>query len=406
MPSSARHLPLLGAAPPSPSPRGPAIVAKGFRPFFLLAGVFATAMLPLWLLALAGSFDPGGYLGAVYWHAHEMVFGYAVAVLAGFLLTAVGNWTQRETAVGLPLAGLCALWALGRVAMLTASWLPRGLAAALDLAFLPALAVTLARPILATKNRRNFVMVAVLVALWALDLSVHFDALGVLPGWRRRGSLLGIDLVALVMLIIAGRVFPMFTRNATRVETIRTVPALEVATVGSMLAFVALDIVWPDATVTALAAIVTALVAAARTLHWGARHTRANPMLWILHLGYAWIPLGLALRGIAHFTALIPAPVATHALTVGALGALTLGMMTRVSLGHSGRPIEASRTTTWSFALITLAALVRVFVPLVHAPWYRPSLFLAGSLWSLAFALFTLGYAPVLTTPRADGKPG
>lgn len=400
------RVPLFGEAPAAPAPRGPAIGAKGFRVFFLLAGVFAVAMVPLWLLALSGGFDPGAYLGPVYWHAHEMVFGYAVAVIAGFLLTAVGNWTGRETAVGPPLLGLGALWLLGRVAMLTAGALPPWLAAVVELAFLPALGVTLARPLIATKNTRNFIMLAVIAALWFADLAVHLDALGHLTGWRRRGNLLGVDVVTFVILVIAGRVFPMFTRNATSVASIRSVPSLDVAAIASMALVIALDVALPDAKLTAVVAGVAAVLAAARAVHWGSRHTASNPLLWILHVGYAWVPVGLALRLVAAFTARVPPSAATHALTVGAIGALTLGMMSRVALGHTGRMLTVTRPVTASFVLLTLSALARVLVGLVNPAWYRASLFVAGTLWTAAFAIFLVVYTPVFTTPRVDGKPG
>lgn len=405
MPTRLR-VPLFGEAPAVPAPRGPVIGAKGFRVFFLLAGVFAALMVPLWLLALAGGFDPGAYLGPVYWHAHEMVFGYAAAVIAGFLLTAVGNWTGRETAVGPPLLGLGALWLLGRVAMLSAHVLPPWLAAVAELAFLPALGVTLARPLIATKNTRNFIMLAVIAALWCADLAVHLDALGLVSGWRRRGNLLGVDVVTFVILVLAGRVFPMFTRNATGVASIRSVPSLDVAALASMALVIALDAALPDARPTALVAGVAAVLAAARAAHWGSRHTGSNPLLWILHVGYAWVPVGLALRVVAAFTARVPPSAATHALTVGAIGGLTLGMMSRVALGHTGRMLTVTRPVAASFALVSLSALVRVAVGIVNPSWYRASLYAAGALWTAAFAIFVAAYAPVVSTPRVDGKPG
>ncbi len=392
--------------PATRTSHGPALFAKGFRPFFLLAGVFAVALLPMWLAALFAGYDPGAYFGAMYWHAHEMVFGYSVAVIAGFLLTAVGNWTQRETAVGAPLLALSALWLAGRFAVLGATHLPHGLAAAVDLAFIPALAVALGRPLVAAKNRRNYIMLAALAVLWATNLATHLDALGVLPGWRRRGALLAVDAVVFVILAMAGRVFPMFTRNATGVQTIRNIPALDKATLVAAALLCAAEGAMPDSKVAAVLAGVTGLAAAARAIHWGAQHTRKVPLLWILHAGYAWTCLGLVLRAVSAFTPAVPSPVATHALTVGSIGGLTLGMMARVSLGHTGRPLTTSRAVTASFVCVTAAALVRVGAPLVSASLYRPSLMVAGVLWSLAFALYVAVYAPILAAPRADGKPG
>lgn len=383
-----------------------AIAAKGFRPFFLVAALFAVAILPLWVLALLGALDPGHYLGATYWHAHEMVFGFAVAVIAGFLLTAVGNWTKRETLVGAPLLGLCGLWLAGRAAITFAEFLPWGFPAALDLAFLPLLIVVLARPLVASKNWQNLVMVAILIALFAANLSIHLDALGILPEWRRRGSLVAVDIVVLVVLVIAGRVFPLFTRNATGVESIRSFPVLDRLTVLAMAVLVALDAALPHPALSAIAAGVTGALAAARTVHWGARHAGKAPLLWILHVGYAWIPLGLLLRAASACSGAVPPSIATHALTVGAIGTLTVGIMARVALGHSGRALEASTSSVAAFVLVTLAAVVRVLDPLLAPAHYRASLFVSAALWSGAFASFLIAYARILVSPRVDGKPG
>lgn len=398
-------LPLHGASPSVPR-AGPALAAKGFRVFFLAAALHAVATLPLWLLALFGRFDPSGYLDPVSWHAHEMVFGFAVAVIAGFLLTAVGNWTSRETLVGPRLLGLAALWLLGRASLTGASALPRWLPPLADLAFLPTLIVVLARPLFAARSKRNYGVVAILTALFAANVTIHLDALGALPGWRRQGALLALDLVTLVVLLIAGRVFPMFTRNATQVQTIRSAPTLDKLTLGSMALLALLDAAMPSSKLAAAVAGVTGVLAAARAAHWGARHSAGNPLLWVLHVGYAWIPLALVLRALSAITPAVPATMATHALTVGAIGTLTLGMMVRVTLGHSGRPLVASRMAAAAFALITLSALARVGAPLLAPGWFRPSLVLAGTLWTAAFALYLIDLAPALTSPRPDGKPG
>lgn len=381
--------------------------AKGFRPFFLLAALFATLILPLWLLFLDARLQVGGYLDPIYWHAHEMIFGFAVAVIAGFLLTAVGNWTKRETAVGLPLLALVALWAAGRVVLTGPQVLPGWLIAIVDLAFLPALVIAIARPLIATRNTRNLVMLGILAALFAANLLVHLDVLGVLPGWRRRGCVLGLEVVVLVILVMAGRTFPMFSRNATGVASIASSPWLDHLSVGAMAALIVLDLVMPEHAITAGWAAGVGVITLARTWRWGARHAWRTPLLWILHVGYLWIPIGLVLRALATVTSHVPPQVAMHALTVGAVGSLTLGMMARVALGHTGRVLAPSRLVVASFVLITLAAVVRVLGPLVAGMTnYRPTLFLAGSLWTAAFLLFLLTYVPILIAPRVDSKPG
>jgi len=404
MPTS---LSLHGEMPERSSQPRWALAAKGFRPFFLLAAVFAGSIVPLWMLVVAGVVGTSGYLDATSWHAHEMVMGYAVAVIAGFLLTAVGNWTQRETLVGAPLLALSALWVLGRVAMAFAGALPRGLPAVVDLAFLPALILVLGRPLVAAGSRRNFVLLAVLGALFAANCVVHLAALGVMAiGVARQACLVAIDVVALVILIIAGRVFPMFTRNVTGAASIRSTPTLDVLTIAGMAALTLLDMLAPTRAGTGATAGAVGVLAIARAARWGTRHTARHPLLWILHAGYGWLALGLLLRALARFVSTIPGPLATHALTVGGIGSLTLGMMARVALGHTGRALVASKPTAWAFGAITAAAFVRALVPLFAPGWYFATLLAAAGLWTVAFVLYLVAYVPVLLTPRVDGKPG
>jgi uncharacterized protein involved in response to NO len=402
-----RLLPLEGALPEPTSRSRWAVGAKGFRPFFLLSAIFATAVVPLWLLVLSGLATAPGHLDATSWHAHEMVLGYAVGVIAGFLLTAVGNWTRRETLVGLPLLGLAALWALGRVVMFFASVLPHVLVAFVDLAFLPVLVVVLARPLFAARDRRNYGMLGILGALFAANLVIHLAALGVVGMHAARdGALFAIDVVVLVVLVIAGRVFPMFTRNATGVTTIRSSRSLDVLTVGAMAVLAGVDALAPAPAAGNVVAGVVGLLAIARAARWGTRHTARHPLLWILHAGYAWLALGLVLRALAGIVPAVPASLATHALTVGAIGSLTLGMMARVSLGHSGRPLVAPRPAAWAFGAITASAVLRVLAPLFAPRAYFAELVAAGGFWTLAFALYLVAYAGVLVSPRIDGRAG
>jgi uncharacterized protein involved in response to NO len=403
----ARSLSLHGAIPDPVSRPRLALAAKGFRPFFLLAAAFAVAIVPLWLAVLTGLASASAYPDPVTWHAHEMIFGYTAAVVGGFLLTAVGNWTQRETLVGGPLLALAGLWLLGRVAVFFAASLPRGVPALVDLAFLPLVVVALARPIVLGKNRRNAVMLVILSALFAANVVVHLDALGMVSaGSARRACVVALDVILVIVLIIAGRVFPMFTRNATGVQAIRSIPALDIATVIGMVTVAVLDATVTDARLVGSVAGVVGVLAALRAMHWGARHTLREPLLWILHLGYAWLVVGLLLRAAAGWLAVVPSSSAAHALTVGAIGSLTLGMMARVALGHTGRPLVVSRALRWAFLAISGAAAVRVIVPIALPGVYVSGLVLAGALWTGAFLTFLAVYAPILCRPRADGKPG
>jgi uncharacterized protein involved in response to NO len=402
-----RFLPLHGELPAPVSAPKVAIAAKGFRPFFLLAAAFAVAIVPLWLLVIAGMPQPAGYFVPTLWHAHEMVFGFAVAVIAGFLLTAVGNWTQRETVVGAPLLALAALWVAGRVAVYFAGELPSGLPALIDLAFLPALAFVVLRPLIAAGNHHARTMPVVLVVLFGANVVVHLEALGVLAaGSGRHACLVAVDVVVFVILAIAGRVFPMFTRNATGVESIRSSPRLEALTLVAMVALVVLDAVIGESRTAATASGLVGVLVIARAWHWRTARVAQHPLLWILHVGYAWVALGLILRTVAVLHSGVPRSLAAHALTVGAIGSLTLGMMARVALGHTGRPLVAPRAMVWAFWAITLAAVARVFGPLLVPSAYKLTLMVAGGLWTAAFLVYLVVYTPILTRPRIDGRAG
>ena len=400
-------LPLHDAMPePTARPRF-AVAAKGFRPFFFVAGAFAVLIVPIWLAVVDGLLAPSAYLDPPSWHAHEMIFGYTVAVIAGFLLTAVGNWTRRETVVGAPLIALTALWCAGRIAMAIAAILPYGVAAAIDLAFLPMLAVVIGRPLVEARSWRNLVMLAVVTALFACNVAVHLGALGLASiAAPRRACLVAVDIVVLLILVFTGRVLPMFTRNATGSARIVSDPRLDMATVAGATALVAIDVVRPETSLAQALAGCLAILAVARAARWGTRHVARHPLLWVLHVAYAWIPLGLLLRALPLFGVSVWSSLGTHALTVGAIGAATLGMMSRVSLGHTGRQLAAPAAMTWSFAGIALSAVVRVFVPLFAIAWHFDALIISGALWTIAFAIFLIVYVPVLFSPRIDGKAG
>ncbi len=378
------------------------LLSKGFRPFFLLAALFAALAVPLWLVALRGGVAPGGSLGALGWHAHEMVFGFATAVVAGFLLTAVGNWTNRETARGPWLAALAALWIAGRIALFFAARLPRGLPAAIDVLFLPALAVACARPIALARSRRNYAFVAMLLVLGACNLTMHLGALHQRWALLRVAQGVAIDCLVLMMVVVTGRVLPMFTRNATRDLSIHGSPRLELAAALGVLLVLVLDAAQASRWPLALAAGSAGALVLWRSRHWGMKRSFSQPLLWILHLGQLWLGVGLLLRAASALTPAVPAASALHALTAGALGALTLGMMARVSLGHTGRMLAASRWVHCAFWLVTLAALLRVLAPFAPATSYLVALWPAAICWSLAFGIFVLAHARMLSEPRVD----
>ncbi len=250
-------------------------------------------------------------------------------------------------------------------------------------------------------------MLGVVLALFAANLTIHLDALGVIAaGSARRASFVAIDVVLLMIVVVAGRIFPMFTRNATQVATIRSIPQLDVAAAVGMVGVALLDAIAADASLIGAACAAVAVVAAARAYHWGARHTARHPLLWVLHAGYAWLVFGMLLRATATWSSAVPAAAATHALTVGAIGTLTLGMMARVALGHTGRALVAPPAVGWAFVAINLAAALRVAVPILAPGAYLTGLMVSGGLWAAAFGIYLVAYAPILSAPRVDGKAG
>ena len=382
--------PIAQIVEPEPSsPRGFALLALGFRPFYLLAGLFAAFSVPLWAAQHAGWLPGLGML----WHAHEMLFGYVLAVIAGFLLTAVRAWTNLPTPSGAPLAALAALWLVARV--LGALSLPFAAAAA-DTAFVLGLALGIGRPLIASGNRRNYFFIALVLALGAAGLAFYV--------WPQAALAVGLDVVLFVMAVVAGRVVPMFTNNGVPGAGARRVAWLERAALGALLALLALDVLdLPRAA--ALVAFAAAALHAARLALWNPQRTFDTPLVWILHVSYAWIVAHLLLRGLAWFD-LLPMPVATHALTVGAIGGLTLGMMTRTARGHTARPLVAGRAEIASYLFLQAAAVSRVLLPLAWPAGYLYGATLSAMFWSAAFIVFVAAYAPILTRPRLDGRPG
>jgi len=373
------------AEPQTHAPKGFALLALGFRPFYLLAGTYAALAVPLWALQYAGWLSGANAL----WHAHEMLFGYAFAVIAGFLLTAVRAWTARPTPSGAPLAAIAGLWLAARVLALH-SLLASSI---LDALFAAAVAWGIGRPIVAS-GKRNWYFILFVLALGAA--SVAFQA------YPQIALAAGLDVVLLVIAIMGGRVIPSFTNNAVMGAGARRNRWIEHGALGSILLLTAFDVLQLPAWPIALAA---ALLHAARLALWAPLATRGRPILWILHLSYAWVVVHLVLRALAGFD-LVGASLATHALTIGTIGGLTLGMMTRTARGHTARPLKVGPWEVAVYVLVHLAAAVRVFLPFLFPQAYVALIVLSAALWSAAFAVFTLAYIPILTRPRLDGQPG
>ena len=373
--------------------------AKGFRPFFLGASTLGAAGVAAWLTVLFGDVSRVGHLSPL-WHGHEMVYGFALAVIAGFLLTAVGNWTGRETATGAALMGLVALWALGRVGAWVGPGPWRVSAQLIELAFLPALALVLGRCIVAARSWRNAGFLALLAGLWACDVAYQ---LGSDPSTALARS---VDLVVIMIVVVSGRVVPMFTRSGTGHADISGWPRLDAAALVTVIATaIASALGASDPALAALEAA-SALLLAARMIPWKTHLAIGHPLVWVLHLGHAWIVVGFALRALYHGAGMGSQTLGLHAHTAGAIAVMTLGMMARVALGHTGRPLVPPPGMPLAFCLIGLAALARVVPGLVSSDVYRSSLLVSGLLFSAAQLLFLKAYTPMLLRPRIDGRPG
>ncbi len=380
------------------------LFALGFRAFFLFAALAALLLMALTARRFSGdSID--NYYGNLLWHGHEMIFGYTAAVIAGFLLTAVGNWTGRVILSGRALGVLALLWICGRILPFFPDSLPHGLIAAVDLAFLPTLAVVIGVPIVHAKKYPNLIFVALLVAMAVANTLIHAEVLGAIETGARLGARLAIALVILLIMVLAGRVFPFFTERRLPGSAPLRSAALDRWCIGSFVGWFVADAFYPDAVLTGMLALLAAGLHAARLYGWYDRRIWSVPLLWVLYSGYGWIILGLILQALTAFGWMMPF-LAIHALTVGGVGVLTLGMMARVSLGHTGRPLQASHAIAVSFFLINAAALVRVLLPVLIPSWYSQFVLLSALLWILAFALFLYVYTPILIAPRVDGRPG
>ena len=371
--------------------RSIALLASAHRPLFLLTAMYAVLAMAVWLAVLGGVLPGDGLAIGAQWHGHEMIFGFAAAGLAGFSMAAVPNWTGTPLFRGGVVVLVVALWLAGRVGALLPGlgWL--------DLLFLPTVAgLTLAR-IVRARNHRNLQVPAMFLALAGLDAWHHLDpdAHALRPA---------VHVVVAVVALVAGRIVPAFTRNALRQRGMTvdcTTPKwLDRLAVPAVLAVAVAEIAAPQSVAGAGLAAFAAVVLLARMARWHSLESRSQPILWILHLGYLWLPLGLALEAAAVFCAWPSPTAALHALTAGAIGTMILAVATRAALGHSGRPLKVSPPIIVAYVLVLAAAAVRVFVPGTFA------IFTAGTLWCLSFAVFFAVYFPILTRPRVDGKPG
>jgi uncharacterized protein involved in response to NO len=386
-----------------------ALFDYGFRPFFLLSGCYALLMVPVWLYRFAHAATPFGALPAMYWHAHEMIYGFVMAAAAGFLLTAVPSWTGTRGFAGRPLIAAVAAWIFGRLAMSTVGDIPFWLTAAAELSLVPLLLCLLAPPVFRSA-KRNAPLLAVLMMLWLIDGAFlvglqRGDA--TLAGGSMR---LAIDFVLVLVTVIGGRIVPAFTGNALRARgeavTTNTRPLVEVVVIAAMVVIALVDVFAPDSALSGIVALLAAVAHGIRMSGWRSFRTRGDPIVWVLHVAYAWLPIGLTLKACALLASASWALKWQHALTIGVFATMILAVMTRASLGHTGRPLKASMAIAIAYVLLTVSTVLRVFGIALFPGHYLLTVSVSGVAWTLCFGIFLVVYAPVLWLSRADGKPG
>jgi len=388
--------------------------SAGFRPFFLFAGLYGTFPLVVWIAALAGEASLPGPMSALAWHGHEMVFGFGVAGLAGFLLTAVPSWTSTPPVKGLPLAGLAVLWVMGRAAMWGGWGLGADIVAIADLALLVALVSVLGTKIIACGQARNYPLIALVVTLLIANALMHLETLEFLENSAATGLRLGLYVFCLLVALIGGRVIPAFTTNVLKVRgdatEVGSVAIIEKLTAFALIMAIALDLALPDAgsgrIAAGLVAVFAGLVLVARMARWRLVKILNEPILWILHMGHVWLALGFILKGLADVTGLVNSGDAIHALSAGAMGTMIMAMMTRAALGHTGRPMKAPPMIVTAYMLVLGGALLRVVGPMLagfFAGDVESAIIATGGLmWVGGFAIFSIIFWPILTRPRVD----
>lgn len=397
----------------------PVFLSFAFRPFFLLAAAFSMIAILLWVVILHGAGWAAVPLDPMAWHGHEMLFGFGEAAVAGFLLTAVATWTKRPPVSGGLLALLVLAWLVGRIAMFFSSGLSAATVMVADL-FFPILLVVLAgREIIGGRNRRNLGIVGVLLVFALLDLAFHFGRLGIWPGATIPSLYLATHMFLVLITIIGGRIIPNFTAGWLRARGVerlpRSLPWVEKLIIPAVILTAIADTFQSTAaglattgaaTIAGVLALVAGLLHLIRLSGWRGLATGGEPLVTVLHVAYAWLPIGYLLLGLVSLDLLpLPRPAALHALTMGGVGGMILAVITRVALGHTGRPLKASKPTVVAYIVFNIGVLVRILSPLMPAS-YTMFIDAAATAWVVAFGLFLVGYWRALIEPRADSQAG
>lgn len=380
-------------------------MSYAFRPFFLLNSLFAIIVVSLWVMALHGSKLALVPASMPYWHGHEMVVGFGMAAVAGFVLTAVATWTGRSPVQGMWLGVLVFSWLAGRLTMMAVTQLPYWLVASIDMVFPFLLAVLMGKEVFGGGNRRNYPIVGLILVLATLNLLYHLGSMRVLPGVDRLALYLLIHLLLLMITIIAGRIIPNFTANWLRARGHERLPGnhplIDRITIAATIATGVSVSLTPLGSVTGILAIVAALSHAIRLARWRGLSATSEPLLFVLHVAYLWLPIGYALTALAAFGLVFPTTAALHALTMGGIGNMILAVTSRVALAHTGRALHASRLIVLAYVILSAAVIVRVLGPLVPG-LYVEMIDLSAAGWIVTFVLFAGVYWPVLTRARID----
>ena len=378
------------------------IFQNSFRPFFIAAGIWATLAVPFWLLNYFGIMIVIDNFNILLWHQHEILYGFVAAAIAGFILTAIPNWTGRLPIKNKPLAILVFLWILGRVGFLTTAIFGTITTSLMDLPFLIVLVLVIIREIVSGKNWRNLPVI-ILISFFTLgNILVHLQIHEIIDS-AELGIRLSTFVLSILLALIGGRIVPSFTRNWLAQNKANKFPRpfgnIDKISLISLVVFVFAQVIIPHHQATSLLALLAGMLHGIRLIRWKVWMTLAEPLIWILHVGYMWLCVALVLIGLSGLTDFVPYTSSYHALTVGAFSTMILAVMTRASLGHTGRTIKATLGTTTIFIFITIAAILRVYEPFINESGTL-ILSLSGIFWTLSFALFIFIYFPILTQPR------
>ncbi len=383
---------------------GSSLWQLAFRPFFLFGALHAALVMGVWIAHLMGVLSRPGYGDPIFWHAHEMIFGFTAAIIAGFVLTAAQNWTGIRGLHGTPLKILVGVWAAARLLMFLPS-APGAWVAVADLAFYPLLAYFMIPYLRDPELKVERVFFLFFALFFGANLLMHLQWLGVWEGYARSGIWLALDTVIVILVFMGGRVIPFFTESTIAKRQPRTWEGVELLSHSSVAAFLVLDAFWPGSRVFSIVALATAGVHIVRLMGWYVRRIRRIPLIWVLHVGYFWLVAGFALSGLSGF-GILARSVAIHAFTVGGLGVIIYGMISRVSLGHTGRRLHPHALTVVGYYLLNLSALARVLGPLILPGEIVRAWEVSAVLWIASFVIFLFVYAPMLGSPRIDGRPG